>query len=538
MIDQEAPITGVITEEPIPIKPNGHAKCPQGVHSGDCACTLTKEAVSASADDVKAKQAARQADPEYQEQKARRAALQAEINGNDNGWQEGGFVTIICKNCGKPEQWAAEEVKDLCVPCYRKQFNDKAALEKIEAATQKARIAGEVELASGLMEGKRVKRVALNILEAHTIATEELAWLWEGRILGAKITLFAGLGDCGKSTVLVDLIARITTGRDFPDGVKNTLGPRRVLMAFTEDDAADTEVPKLIVAGADLTKVMIISKVSMVDDEGKSSRRPFNLKDDLLLLARALKENPDIALVALDPIAGFWGGRDSNKDDDMRPAMEALKEVCGKLRVAIVGIIHLNKKSELKSVQRVSGAGAIGNVTRCVWMFSQDPEDKNEYYMSKGKGNLIPREVKGLKYTTVGVPITFSNGKPGTMFKVDWLGEHDMNADEVDRKDKAVQKDGGTSPLSQQMQPWIKSVLEQGPKLATEMYDLGKEKWGEECGKTLKRAEVAIGGLCTKTKPYYWYLPGFDGQFHVRWADGEPIEITKEDDQVSDTEML
>jgi hypothetical protein len=188
---------------------------------------------------------------------------------------------------------------------------------------------GEVELTSGTKDGGRI---ALAILEAHNIETEELTWLWPGRILGAKITIFAGLGDCGKSTVLVDLIARITTGRDFPDGAGNALGPKRVLMAFTEDDASDTEVPKLTVAGADLTKVLIISKVNGIDAEGQTYRRAFNLTDDLKLLEKALKENPDIALVALDPIAGFWGlGKDTNKDDDMRPVMESLKEMCARL---------------------------------------------------------------------------------------------------------------------------------------------------------------------------------------------------------------
>ena len=93
-----------------------------------------------------------------------------------------------------------------------------------------------------------------------------------------------------------------------------------------EIDLSVTNETRVITAGADLTKVLIISKVNGVDAEGNPFRRPFNLTDDLTLLEKALRENPDIALVALDPIASFWGKKDSNKDDDMRPVMESLKE--------------------------------------------------------------------------------------------------------------------------------------------------------------------------------------------------------------------
>jgi putative DNA primase/helicase len=420
-------------------------------------------------------------------------------NGHDESYNLKGTP---CPTCLK-ELVAGAQDKE-CKSCMRKS----ALREKLQP--------GEVELTSGNKDGGRV---ALAILEAHNIETEELVWLWWGRILGSKINLFAGLGDCCKSTVLTDLIARITTGRDFPDGIKNTMGPRRVLLAFTEDDAADTVVPKLMVAGADLTKVLIISKVNGVDAEGNRFRRPFNLTDDLTLLEKALRENPDIALVALDPIASFWGKKDSNKDDDMRPVMESLKEMTARHRVALIGILHLNKKTDLKPTQRVGGAGSIANVSRCVWMFSQDPEDKDEYYMSKGKGNLIPRGVKGLKYTTIETPMTFSNGKLGTMFKVDWLGEHEMNADEVSRIEKDVDKGVNVPTMTDQMKLWLREELEKGPRLATEMYDSGDMRFGDgkpkgdegkkDIGKTLKRAQLAIGGQTTKRRPFYWYLPGY-----------------------------
>jgi hypothetical protein len=147
-------------------------------------------------------------------------------------------------------------------------------------------------------------------------------------------------------------------------------------------------------------------------------------------------------------------------------------------------------------------------------MFSQNPEDKNEYYMSKGKGNLIPREVKGLKYTTTGVPMTFSNGKEGTMFKVDWLGDHDMNADEVSRMEKDVDKNGGGGSLGGpdskvgKAKLMLLAELASGPRLATEMYAKGKDELGADKN-VMKDAKWALGIICSPPPgPFYWSLPG------------------------------
>jgi hypothetical protein len=128
--------------------------------------------------------------------------------------------------------------------------------------------------------------------------------------------------------------------------------------------------------------------------------------------------------------------------------------------------------------------------------------------MSKGKGNLIPREIKGLKYSTVGIGVRISNGKEVPCFKVDWLGDHDMDADEVAQRDKEVQK-GGDTKIGR-MKLWVRSELEKGPRLATEMYRMGEQEFGKDTDKTLKRAQVEIGGLTTKVKPYTWYLPGHE----------------------------
>ena len=60
-------------------------------------------------------------------------------------------------------------------------------------------------------------------------------WLWENRLPMNALSNISGIADQGKSLVLYDILARISTGADFPDGAKNPFGePKKVLLFFSE----------------------------------------------------------------------------------------------------------------------------------------------------------------------------------------------------------------------------------------------------------------------------------------------------------------
>ena len=71
-----------------------------------------------------------------------------------------------------------------------------------------------------------------------------------------------------------------------------------------EDGAADTIVPRLIAAGADLARVEIVAAVGSVD--GKD-RRPFSLQTDMELLEKKITELGDVVLVVVDPVSSYSG---------------------------------------------------------------------------------------------------------------------------------------------------------------------------------------------------------------------------------------
>ena len=57
------------------------------------------------------------------------------------------------------------------------------------------------------------------------IRSRSLTWLWPGRIPFGKLTILDGDPGLGKSTLLLDLAARLTTARPLPDDPTLPLEP-------------------------------------------------------------------------------------------------------------------------------------------------------------------------------------------------------------------------------------------------------------------------------------------------------------------------
>src|SRR5215212_4677505 len=98
------------------------------------------------------------------------------------------------------------------------------------------------------------KVVSLTSTKAAVIEPEEVSWLWEKRIPFGKLTIFDGDPDVGKSVITMDLAARVSRGRTFPDGALCEAG--NVLIVNVEDAKDDTIVPRLKAHGADLDRIV------------------------------------------------------------------------------------------------------------------------------------------------------------------------------------------------------------------------------------------------------------------------------------------
>ncbi len=210
--------------------------------------------------------------------------------------------------------------------------------------------------------GDEVENTALTIINATDIKPEIQPWLWPDRIPQGKICWFTGKPGLGKSLATLSVIACVTTGKDWPDGSKNTNPPQDVLVAISEDDLATTVVPRLNAAGADLNRVKFYNRVKL--DKGG---RHLQLDTDTSLLKRALEANPSIRLLVLDPLESFCGNININANKELRPVTDALKRVCEQTKVTLVGIVHDNKRSDVSAVQKNTGSiSFISSIAHCL----------------------------------------------------------------------------------------------------------------------------------------------------------------------------
>jgi hypothetical protein len=243
---------------------------------------------------------------------------------------------------------------------------------------------------------------------AATIKPKRVRWLWEHRLALGTLSLLAGREGLGKSSVAVWIIAQITRGT-LPG---EHLGqPRAVLVCATEDSWEHTIVPRLMAAGADLTKVFAVEMVS-ADGIQVGLSLP---RDNHRLEATAIET--DAAMLVLDPLMSRLGeSLDSHRDADVRRALEPLVAIADRTHMAVLGLIHHNKSGSTDPLQLVMGSKAFTAVARSVHTVVPDPDDETEKRRLFGtpKNNLGTTDLDTLAFTMTGYPVETDDGTAWT----------------------------------------------------------------------------------------------------------------------------
>ena len=161
-------------------------------------------------------------------------------------------------------------------------------------------------------------------------------------------------------------------------------------MLSAEDGVADTIVPRLMAAGADRTKVKIVTAVHEADGTG---RRIFNLTKDLDVLESLITKLGDVGLVIIDPVDAYIGGNvDSHKNAAVRAVLEPISELADRLGVAILALTHFSKQLSGKAIYRFIGSIAHIGAARIAFAVVADPEDKTRILLLHAKDNLAPSQ--------------------------------------------------------------------------------------------------------------------------------------------------
>jgi hypothetical protein len=248
------------------------------------------------------------------------------------------------------------------------------------------------------------------------VQTKPVHWLWRPWIPLGSLTLLDGDPGLGKSTILIDITARVSRGWAMPPGGAGTGTPANVLLLGAEDNLANTVRPRLDAAGADVTRVDALEAIKVGAEE-----LPPVLPWDLLLVANMVIAK-QIKLIVIDPFFAFLDGKiDAHRDPDVRRCMYKLKVLAERLEVAIVLVRHLNKLNAGPALYRGGGSIAISAAARSALVVGKVPGNGDQCALAPVKCNLGPKP-RALLYTLEPV---------GNVSRVGWIGETDLTADEI-----------------------------------------------------------------------------------------------------------
>ena len=248
------------------------------------------------------------------------------------------------------------------------------------------------------------KAETVKIIRMSDVELTPVDWLWKPYLPFGKLSVLQGNPGEGKTYFAMHLVAACTNGKLLPN--MERLEPFNVIYQTAEDGLGDTVKPRLIEAGADLDRVLVI------DD----SEVQLTLSDERI--ERAIIEN-NARLVIIDPIQAYLGADvDMNRANEVRPIFMRLGQVAQRTGCAILLIGHLNKAAGMQSLQRGLGSIDIAAAVRSVMFIGKLKHDPTMRILTHEKSSLAPP----------GVSLAFSLGDEGG-FR--WVGEYDITADEM-----------------------------------------------------------------------------------------------------------
>lgn len=298
------------------------------------------------------------------------------------------------------------------------------------------------------------------VLKMSEIEEGKVEWLWNPYIPMGKITILQGDPGIGKTFVAMQIAAACTNRVPLPDS--EPLEPFNVIYQTAEDGLGDTVKPRLIAAGANLDKVIVI------DD----SEEPLTLTDDRL--EKAILQNK-ARLLIIDPVQAYLGpNMDMNRATDVRFVFKKLGFMAARTGCAILLIGHLNKCQGMSSSYRGLGSVDFRAAARSVLVVGCKKDDRNYRALAHDKSSLGP----------TGVSQAYALGDEEG-FR--WLGHSDITPDEL-LSGVEPKKENKTS----QAKSLIAGMLAGGKEVASKDLDAAAMK-AEISTRTLRDAKKELG---------------------------------------------
>ena len=317
------------------------------------------------------------------------------------------------------------------------------------------------------------QKIELKMIRMSEVQSQEIEWLWYPFIPYGKLTIIQGDPGDGKTTMVLNLAAKLSKGEALDENMKVT-EPVNVIYQTAEDGLADTVKPRLELAGADCERIIVI------DESDKSLSMVDERLEEAIVRTGA-------RLLILDPIQAYLGGgMDMNRANEARDMTKKLGALAEKTKCAIILIGHMNKASGNKAAYRGMGSIDFFAVARSVLLVGRVEGESNTRAVVQIKNNLA----------AFGHPKAFALSEDG--FK--WLGDYEITVDEVL---------GGITPKANKMEQAKQMLRElaetQNAVLSNEIFDRADELGISK--RTLENAKKELGIRARKiNNAWYWEL--------------------------------
>lgn len=357
------------------------------------------------------------------------------------------------------------------------------------------------------------------------VTPEPPQWLWPGFLVCGKLAILAGAAGTGKTSVAIDLGARLSVGAPWPDGSPAPVG--NVLIISSEDDFPDTLLPRFIAAGGDRTRFHTIGDVV-----GPNGRRTFDAREDIGRLDEFFVKHPGPTLLIVDPITSVVGG-DDYKNAQVRHSLQPILDLAERRGCAVLGITHFTKGTTgADPLERVTGSLAFGAVPRVVLVAAKNHGTEGPPRVLTRAKVSIGADGGGFAYEVVETRIAESVEIATS--KIMWGERLDGSARAivamVEATSEEVSREGAVVR-------WLREFLVV-PRTAEEVEDSGKtERYSKSA---IGRASQKLGVIKRKTGMdggWVWSLPGERSASHATPKQPEDPEDPKDSEDLMGQEV-
>jgi hypothetical protein len=354
--------------------------------------------------------------------------------------------------------------------------------------------------------------------------------LWKGYSSVNVMTLLDGEKGVAKSLIVLDLAARLSTGRDMPDGSPNYFGRPVNTVLFGEEDDDSILSARAEAAGADMSRIFYRKtselRVGRKSKGGAVVGEEFALPVGAGAIGRVLTAL-EASCAVFDPINDFLDAdTQTHNDQSVRKALRPLASELARIGVACWCIRHMNKASGADARMRGAGSTAFQNRARYHLAAGRLPES----YLGDGTNglvvldaNLSVRRVGVLPYKVVSseVPID-EDGTCAPM--LEWYPIIEgMTANEMMGSDSA--RVGRPSALHDDLIMALTEMFQRKPVWPAKAAQAELSEMGMKCSApVLIKARKSAG---IESRPMHrrgaagvtgweWYLVGGDGESDVK----------------------